>query len=81
VDLRLFCNRNWDHSGRIEEMATPAHVHGRSLPNELPTDLSNARVAGIRDVSEAAAADVPAWIHELRMVEYVEEFTANLESF
>ena len=49
-------------------------------PNELPTDLSNSRIAGIRDVSEASAADVPVRIHELRMVEDVEKFSANLES-
>src|SRR5882672_9712190 len=45
-------------------------------PDELRTDLSNARIVGIRDVAEAAAADVPARIYELRMVEYVEEFSA-----
>jgi len=48
-------------------------------PDELRTDLSNARIAGIRDISEAAAADVPARIRELCMVENVEEFAANLE--
>lgn len=55
--------------------------HDQALPNELSADLPNPRVAGIRDVSEASAADVPARIQELRMVEYIEEFSANLESF
>src|SRR5215469_10095068 len=51
------------------------------LPDKFRTDLYNARIAGIGDVSEAAAADVPVRIHELRMVKYVEEFTANLQGF
>jgi hypothetical protein len=41
--------------------------------------LANARIVSIGDISEASVADVPARIHELRMVEYVEEFTPNLE--
>lgn len=49
------------------------------LPNELRTELSDARSSRIGDISEAAAADVPTRIHELRMVENVEEFGANLE--
>jgi hypothetical protein len=48
-------------------------------PNELRTHLADARIAGICDIAEAAAADVPARIHELRVVENVEEFAANLE--
>ena len=34
---------------------------------------------GIRDVSEVCAADIPARIEELRMIEYVEEFCTKLE--
>ena len=34
---------------------------------------------GIRDISEAGAADVAARIHELRVVENIEEFPAKLE--
>ena len=48
-------------------------------PDEFCTDLPNARITRIRDISEAVAADVPARIHELRVVENVEEFAANLE--
>jgi len=48
-------------------------------PDKLRTDLANARIVSIGDISEASVADVPARIHELRMVEYVEEFTPNLE--
>ena len=51
----------------------------RASPDELRTDLTDARIARIRDISEAAAADVPARIRELRMVEYVEEFTPELQ--
>lgn len=50
-----------------------------ALPDELRTDLADARVAGVGDVAEASAADVTARIRELGMVEYVEEFTPNLE--
>ena len=50
-----------------------------ALPNELRTELSDARSSRIRDISEAAAANVPARIHELRVVEDVEEFGTNLE--
>jgi len=32
-----------------------------------------------RDIPEAVAADVSARVRELQVVEYVEEFTANLE--
>ena len=48
-------------------------------PDKLRTDLANARVARIRDVAEVCAADVPARIRELRMVEYVEELTPKLQ--
>lgn len=48
-------------------------------PDELRTDLPDARVAGVRDISEASAADIPARIHELRVVENIEEFTPNLK--
>jgi len=49
------------------------------LPDELRAELPDAWIPRIRDVSEAAAADVPARIHELCVVENVEEFSANLE--
>ncbi len=50
-----------------------------ALPDEFRTDLPNARIARTRDVTEVVAADVPAGIVKLRMVEDVEEFTSNLE--
>lgn len=48
-------------------------------PDEFRTHLSDARRLRIGDVAETGVADVPARIRELRVVEYVEEFTANLE--
>src|SRR5215469_411325 len=57
----------------------PAYKLMFRLPNEFPTDLPNPRVVGIRDVSEASAADVAARIEELRVVEYVEEFRTKLQ--
>jgi len=49
------------------------------LPDKLPTELPDTRITRVRDISEVAAADVAARIHELRVVENVEEFGANLE--
>jgi hypothetical protein len=50
-----------------------------SSPDEFRTDLPNARITGTRDVTEIFAANVPAGIVKLRMIEDVEEFTSNLE--
>jgi len=61
-----------------------------ALPDKLRTDLADARVAGIPDISERSvvlvthrvdliSANVTARIRELRMVEYVEEFTPELQ--
>ena len=50
-------------------------------PDELRTDLPDARIASVGNISEASAADIPARIHELRVIEYVEEFASNLEIF
>ena len=49
------------------------------LPDEFRADLPDARITGVGDISEASAADIPARIHELRVVENIEEFTPNLE--
>ena len=49
------------------------------LPNELRTELSDARITGPGNISETRAADIPTRILELRVVEDVEEFSANLE--
>jgi hypothetical protein len=49
------------------------------LPNELRADLPDAWVASVGNLPKVRTADVPARIHELRMVEYVEEFTPDLE--
>ena len=51
----------------------------RPLPNELRTDLPNAHGTGAGNATEAGTADVAARIQELRVVEYVEEFTPDLE--
>lgn len=48
-------------------------------PDELRTDLPDARIAGTRDVPEGFVADVPARVDKLRVVEDVEEFASNLE--
>ena len=49
-------------------------------PDKFCTDLPDARIASGGDVAEGAAADIPAWIYELRVVEDVEEFAPNLET-
>ena len=49
------------------------------LPDELRAELPDAWITRICDISEAAAADVAARIRELRVVENIEEFGANLE--
>lgn len=49
------------------------------LPDKLRAELADTRIVGIRDISEAGAAYVAARIHELRVVENIEEFTANLD--
>lgn len=49
------------------------------LPNELRAELPDTHGTGTGDVSETATADVTAWVRELRVVEYVKEFTPNLE--
>lgn len=48
-------------------------------PDEFRTDLPDARITGIGDIPEASVTDIPARIRELRVIEYVEEFTPNLE--
>ena len=48
-------------------------------PIELGAKLTDARIARIRDDSEAVAADVSAGILELRVVEDVEEFDPDIE--
>jgi hypothetical protein len=51
----------------------------RISPDELCTDLTNARIAGTRDVTEVAAADASARVVKLRVIEDIEEFTSDLE--
>ena len=48
-------------------------------PDELPTELPDSHGTGAGDVSEVGTGDIAAWIVELRVVEDVEEFSANLE--
>ena len=50
-----------------------------ALPDEFRADLPNAWIAGTRDVTEILAANVPAGVAKLRMIEDIEEFTSNLE--
>jgi hypothetical protein len=49
------------------------------LPVKLRADLPNSRIAGVGDDSEVRAGDVPARIRKLRVVEYVEEFDAQVK--
>ena len=48
-------------------------------PIEFKADLSNARVARVRDNPEVRTVDVSGGIHELRVVEDVEEFDTKIE--
>lgn len=48
-------------------------------PNKFRTHLADTRRLRLRDIPEAAVADIAARVHELQVVEYVEEFAANLE--
>jgi hypothetical protein len=48
-------------------------------PDKLRAELSDAWIASIGDLAKARTADVPARIHELRVVEYVEEFGTDFE--
>src|ERR1035437_2536433 len=48
------------------------------LPVELRADLPNTRVTRVRDYSKQTAAEVAAWLIELRVVEDVEEFPVDL---
>jgi hypothetical protein len=59
----------------------PSHYGSRRflLPDELRAELPDAHGTGTGDISEAATADVTARVIELRVVEYIEEFTPNLE--
>ena len=55
------------------------HDSVSASPHELRTELPDARITGVGDVSEASAADIPARIRKLRVVENIEELTADLE--
>jgi hypothetical protein len=73
-------SRRWEPRCYRARFGSPRpHDYLRASPDELRTDLPDARITRIRDISEAAAADVPARIRELCVVENVEEFAANLE--
>ena len=48
-------------------------------PNELRAELPDARVTSVGNLPKARTADIATRIHELRVVEYVEEFTTDLE--
>lgn len=58
--------------------ALPESLLSRS-PDKFRTDLTDAGIAGTRNVTEICAANVSGRIVKLRVVEDVEEFTSNLE--
>ena len=64
----------------LTSTAQLAFDRGLPLPNELGTDLTDARGTGASDVAEIRIADIPARIVELSVIENVEEFTPKLES-
>ena len=49
------------------------------LPVEFGADLADARIARIGDNPKARTTDVPARIHELRVVKDIEEFETEIE--
>src|SRR6202790_139847 len=51
-----------------------------SSPVKLRADLPNTRIARVGDDSEVRAGDIPARIHKLRVVEYVEKFDTEVKS-
>ncbi len=66
--------------GTASEPAVPFSKNSATTsPDELGTHLPNSRIAGTRDVTEILAADIPAGVVKLGMIEDVEEFTSNLE--
>src|SRR6266581_2141046 len=68
-----------DRFARRDRHSCLSHLTPHSLPDELRAELPDSRIAGATDDSEASAADVPARIVELDVVEDVEEFSPNLE--
>ena len=65
--------------GRLSERRPFTTVLAVNSPDELPAELPDARIAGIRDVAEASVTDIPTRIQELCVVENVEELRSNLE--
>lgn len=79
--LLRFCRyrrASWPTSAAKSRCVTSANQDAL-LPDELRTELPNARITRVGDISEVCAADIPTRVRELRVVEYVKEFTANLE--
>jgi hypothetical protein len=56
--------------------ASPAIVRS---PDELRANLPDAGIASVRNLPKVRTADVTVRIDELRVIEYVEEFTPDLE--
>jgi len=52
----------------------------KKLPVEFRADLPNSRIARLGYDSEVLVVDVPRRVFELRVIEYVEKFQAELES-
>jgi len=66
--------------GTASEPAVPMLKNfATASPDEFRTDLPNARRTRTRNITEVRAANVPAGIVKLRVIEDVEEFTPNLE--
>ena len=51
----------------------------QQLPNKFRANLPNAWIASVGNLPKARTADIAVRINELRVVEYVEEFAADLE--
>jgi hypothetical protein len=51
------------------------------LPDELRANLPDTGIASVGDLPKVRTADVATWVQELRVVEYVEEFTPDLKRF
>ena len=69
------------HDVRGRGLPPRPHPYVLASPDELCTNLPDARVTSTGDVPEARAVDIPARIRELRLVENVEDFAPNLERF
>jgi hypothetical protein len=63
----------------VQPRSLGCQYSGLFLPDELRAELPDAHGAGTGYLSEGITANITARIIELRVVEYVEKFTPNLE--